>query len=250
MASNQYSGFYVMANFIKTEKKDVPEELRNKCMINEHGITLAVYWLLYMKDLIEKQIASGRRDVCVPEWMRHDPEHKDKRDWTIAMHWITMFNCDVPKWMHHDPNIQNSKGKTVGMLYLMDPNNEEEYPNWMICDVNKFDEYGNSILDYWLEYTVLDIPEWMVGVDKNFRNGNGETTEMSWIIHRKSVPPKNLRLTSEDEDGTIRCDKNIKTKYGMTYKDIYNKVLPNVKCLYEHEGEDEDEDDLSQYILE
>lgn len=254
------SGFNFMVNYIRKYKSDIPEELRNKCMINEDGLTLATYWIKIMEKEINNMIKHGSFDECVPKWMRHDPEIKDKHGWTIAYHWVTIFNCDVPKWMRHEPNLQNSKGKTIGMIYLMNSNtNKRDFPDWMQCDVSIFDEFGNSILDYWLEFNDLDIPEWM-GIDKHFVNGNGETVEMSWLIHRKRVPPNKWRQCHEDEHDIIKYDKNIKTKTGFTYKDIYRIIFPDMSdsdfeeeygdSLYSLENNDnEEEEDLSMYVL-
>ena len=192
------SGFNFMVNYIRKYKSDIPEELRNKCMINEDGLTLATYWIKIMEKEINNMIKHGSFDECVPKWMRHEP------------------------------NLQNSKGKTIGMIYLMNSNtNKRDFPDWMQCDVSIFDEFGNSILDYWLEFNDLDIPEWM-GIDKHFVNGNGETVEMSWLIHRKRVPPNKWRQCHEDEHDIIKYDKNIKTKTGFTYKDIYRIIFPDM----------------------
>lgn len=248
MEKNEYSGFYLMLNFIRCHKSDVPEELRNDCIINENGLTLAMYWIRFMKKEISEMIKQGQVEETVPKWMRHDPNLTDKNGWTIANHWIEIFKCDVPKWMRCNPNKQNSRGKTIGMFWLMIPrecNKNVEFPEWMRCECDKFDEHGNSILDYWLEYTIDDVPDWM-NIDKNFRNGNGETPEMSFVIHRADEGcPNHLRQTKETDEwhvAQIIYNKNIKTNYGFTYKDIYLHAYPELNDTdFEVEENEEEE---------
>ena len=183
------------------------------------------------------------------------------------MHWIEIFGeLECPSWMRCDGNIQNKKGKTVGMFYLMTKRGFVSFPDWMRCRVDLFDAYGNGILDYWLEYTISSIPEW-INVDKGFRNGNGESPEMSWLIHRKSLPPEELRETRDHKVNNhcrIMYDKNIKTDYNFTYKDVYQRIFPRMKdrdfeevdymngevVVGGKDSSDFDEEDLSKYILE
>ena len=230
---DNYSGFYLMVNYIRNNKSDVPEALRNKCLQNEYGFTVATYWIQIMCNYINKLIQKGEINNTVPLWMRHNPEIRDNLDWTIAMHWVSIFKCDVPLWMRHDPLLQNSNGKTIAMLYLtvalstplssatstFNYLNEDTFlPIWMRHDNNVYDKDGNSIIDYWLEYTTFDIPKWMLSDDtNNIKNLNGETIAMSWIIHRKSLPPEEYK-----------CEPTLKTNYNMTIRDICNKVIPNV----------------------
>ena len=114
--------------------------------------------------------------------------------------------------------------------------NEDTFlPIWMRHDNNVYDKDGNSIIDYWLEYTTFDIPKWMLSDDiNNIKNLNGETLAMSWVIHRKSLPPEEYQ-----------CEPMLKTSYNMTIRDICNKVIPNVDLpkwmLSEHEAEHEAE---------
>lgn len=230
---NNYSGFYLMVNYIRNNKSDVPETLRNKCLQNEYGFTVATYWIQIMCNHINKLIQKGEINNTVPLWMRHNPEIRDNLDWTIAMHWVSIFKCDVPLWMRHDPLLQNLNGKTIAMLYLtvalstplssatntLNYLNEDTFlPIWMRHDNNVYDKDGNSIIDYWLEYTTFDIPKWMLSDDiNNIKNLNGETLAMSWVIHRKSLPPEEYK-----------CESTLKTNYNMTIRDICNKVIPNV----------------------
>ena len=236
---NNYSGFYLMVNYIRNNKSDVPETLRNKCLQNEYGFTVATYWIQIMYNYINKLIQKG------------EINKRDNLDWTIAMHWISIFKCDVPLWMRHDPLLQNSNGKTIAMLYLtvalstpissatrtFNYLNEDTFlPIWMRHDNTIYDKDGNSIVDYWLEYTTFDIPKWMLSDDGNdIKNLNGETIAMSWIIHRKSLPPEEYK-----------CEPTLKTNYNMTIRDICNKVIPNVDLpkwmLSEHEAEHENVD--------
>lgn len=223
-----YSGFYMMVNFIENNKSDIPEGLRNNCMQNEYGFTLAMYWIRIMRDYIYKMIMGGKINDTVPLWMRHNPEIRDNRGWTIAMHWVMIFKCDVPLWMRHDPCIRNSMGKTIGMFYLAvlsdiqdtslpQHNNltpETFLPLWMIHSADIYDEDGYNIIDYWLKFTNLDIPNWMLHENLNKQNKMGETLAMSWIIHRKNIPPD-----------YIKCDNTIKTTYGMTIEDIFRKYI-------------------------
>lgn len=227
-----YSGFYMMVKFIEKNKSDVPESLRNNCMQNEYGFTLAMYWIRIMQNYIYKMIQTGKLNETIPLWMRHDPEIRDNRGWTIAMHWVTVFKCDVPQWMRHDPYIRNTMGKTIGMIYLTslyDIQNtritsnllhneltpETFLPLWMRHETSVYDKDGNSIIDYWLRFTNLDIPSWMLPKNLNEQNKLGETLAMLWIIHRKTPPPDN-----------IKCDCALKTKYEMTIKDIFEKNIP------------------------
>lgn len=248
---NNYSGFYLMVNYIRNNKSDVPETLRNKCLQNEYGFTVATYWIQIMCNYINKLIQKGEINNTVPLWMRHNPEIRDNLDWTIAMHWVSIFKCDVPLWMRHDPLLQNSNGKTIAMLYLtvalsthlslatntLNYLNEDTFlPIWMRHDNNVYDKDGNSIINYWLEYTTFDIPKWMLSDDtNNIKNLNGETIAMSWIIHRKSLPPEEYK-----------CEPTLKTSYNMTIRDICNKVIPNVDLpkwmLSEHENLNENAD--------
>lgn len=248
---NNYSGFYLMVNYIRNNKSDVPETLRNKCLQNEYGFTVATYWIQIMYNYINKLIQKGEINNTVPLWMRHNPEIRDNLDWTIAMHWVSIFKCDVPLWMRHDPLLQNLNGKTIAMLYLtvalstplssatrtFNYINEDTFlPIWMRHDNNVYDKDGNSIIDYWLEYTTFDIPKWMISDDdSDIKNLNGETIAMSWIIHRKSLPPEEYK-----------CEPTLKTNYNMTIRDICNKVIPNVDLpkwmLSEHEAEHENVD--------
>lgn len=245
---NNYSGFYLMVNYIRNNKSDVPETLRNKCLQNEYGFTVATYWIQIMYNYINKLIQKGEINNTVPLWMRHNPEIRDNLDWTIAMHWVSIFKCDVPLWMRHDPLLQNSNGKTIAMLYLtvalstplssatrtFNYINEDTFlPIWMRHDNNVYDKDGNSIIGYWLEYTTFDIPNWMLSDDiNNIKNLNGETLAMSWVIHRKSLPPEEYK-----------CEPTLKTSYNMTIRDICNKVIPNVDLpkwmLSEREAERE-----------
>ncbi|MGI5841523.1 MAG: hypothetical protein ACOX6N_04885 [Patescibacteria group bacterium] len=223
--TQNYSGFYMMVNFISKHKSDIPDGLRNKCMQNEYGITLAMYWLRIMKDYVILMVRDGRINETVPKWMRHNPEVRDNCGWTIAMHWVTIFNCDVPLWMRHDPSMQNVKGKTTGMFYLMcnrgelgELGEDDGYlPPWMRHDGNIFDEDGNGIIDYWFRFTKLDLPTWIrIHIENidSFANKNNETIAMSWIIHRKTIPPIEFK-----------CDINLKTSYDMTIVDIFEKVM-------------------------
>lgn len=230
---NNYSGFYLMVNYIRNNKSDVPETLRNKCLQNEYGFTVATYWIQIMYNYIIKLIQKGEINNTVPSWMKHNPEIRDNLDWTIAMHWVSIFKCDVPLWMRHDPLLQNSNGKTIAMLYLtvalstplssathtFNYLNEDTFlPIWMRHDNTVYDKDGNSIIDYWLEYTTFDIPKWMLSDDDNdIKNLNGETLAMSWVIHRNSLPPEEYK-----------CKPTSKTNYNMTIRDICNKVIPNV----------------------
>ena len=100
---NNYSGFYLMVNYIRNNKSDVPETLRNKSLQNEYGFTVATYWIQIMYNYIIKLIQKGEINNAVPSWMKHNPEMRDNLDWTIAMHWVSIFKCDVPLWMRHDP---------------------------------------------------------------------------------------------------------------------------------------------------
>ena len=263
----------MMINYIMKYRSDVPEELRNGCMVDENGLTVAMYWIRIMgkeiKSLLEKKTSS--EDV-VPKWMIHDPNLQDKEGWTIAMHWIEIFGeLECPSWMRCDGNIQNKKGKTVGMFYLMTKKQFVSFPSWMRCRADLFDVYGNGILDYWLEYTDDDVPDW-IDVDKGFRNGNGESPEMSWLIHRKSLPPEKLRETRDHKVNNhyvrIMYDKNIKTDYNLTYKDVYQRIFPRMNDRDfegvdymndevvvggdggESECSDFDGEDLSKYILD
>ena len=246
--ATNYSGFYVMVKFIEDNKSDVPESLRNKCMQNEYGFTVAMYWIRIMQNYIYKMIQTGKINETIPLWMRHNPEIRDNRGWTIAMHWVTVFKCDVPLWMRHDPYIQNSMGKTIGMLYLTvlydvqnisDVNyiqqceitSETFLPLWMRHDTNICDNDGNSIIDYWLKFTNLDVPTWMLPKDINEQNKMGETIAMLWVIHRKTPPPLD-----------IKCNCSLKTAYGMTIKDIFKKLVPCgdvPNWMYERENERE-----------
>lgn len=240
-----YSGFYMMINFIESNKSDIPESLRNNCMQNEFGFTLAMYWIRIMQDYIYKMIQGGKINETVPKWMRHNPEIRDNRGWTIAMHWVMIFKCDVPLWMRHDPRLQNSRGKTIGMIYLMNllpdaKTSEVCLPTWMRHEINIFDEDGNGIIDYWLKFTNLTIPNWIKPDNiYSFTNKNGETCAMSWIIHRKTMPPDELK-----------CDLNLKTTYGMTIMNIYKKVMTSVSKVEKssnwiiHDEDEKDEDNL------
>ena len=260
--NDNYSGFYMMVNYINNNKSDIPESLRNNCMQNEYGFTLAMHWIRIMQNYICKMIREGKINETVPKWMRHNPEIKDNHGWTIAMHWVSIFGCDVPLWMRHNPCLQNSKGKTIGMFYLMNLSSNAKtsevcLPTWMRHEINIFDEDGNGIIDYWLQFTNLDIPNWIKPDNiYSFTNKNGETCAMSWIIHRKTMPPDELK-----------CDLNLKTTYGMTVVDIYKKVISNVSKVEKASNwiiEDEDmnvdmnvnvnvnmneDEDLSKYIL-
>ena len=113
------SEFHRMVNYIHEHKSDVPEELRSKCKTDENGFTIAMHWLRIMKNEINELIDDDDVENTIPKWMWHDSEIVDKQKWSIAMHWVSIFHCDVPKWMRHNPNLQNAKGKTIGMLYLM-----------------------------------------------------------------------------------------------------------------------------------
>lgn len=271
MGESNYSGFRTMINYIMRYKADVPEELRNGCMVDENGLTVAMYWIRIMEKEIKFLLEKKLNDNVVPKWMIHDPNLRDKEGWTIAMHWIEIYGeAECPSWMRCDGNIQNRKGKTVGMFYLMVRRGEEvetkegkkkqlvHFPDWMKCRADLFDAYGNGILDYWLEYTNNDIPEW-INVDKSFRNGNGESPEMSWLIHRKSLPPEELRETQDhkvnEHYARTLYNKNIKTNYNFTYKDVYQRIFPEMNDSdFEEDvnvfvNEDGEIDDISKYIL-
>lgn len=219
------TGFYLMLNYIKANKTDVPVELRNGCMHDEYDFTLAMHWIYEMKEVIKKLINCGKINETVPLWMRHRPDLRDKNGWTIAMHWVMMFKCDVPLWMRHDPTIQNSRfHKTVAMIYLslFIGNKVKNFimPEWMQYTLKLFDNEGNTIASYWLGCTEDDLPEWILRESENgdFVNGNGETLAMEWIIHRKSAPPLNLM-----------CNPKLKTKYGMTISDLYYDLIDKFK---------------------
>ena len=219
------AGFYLMLNYIKANKADVPVELRNTCMHDEYDFTLAMHWIYEMKDVINKMIGCGKINETVPLWMRHRPDLRDRNGWTIAMHWVMMFKCDVPTWMRHDPTIQNSRfHKTVAMIYLslFIGNKAKNFimPEWMQHTLKLFDNEGNTVASYWLGCTEDDLPEWILRESENgdFVNENGETLAMEWIIHRKSAPPLNLM-----------CNPKLKTKYGMTVGDLYYSVIDRFK---------------------
>ena len=218
-----YTGFYTMVAYINKNKTDVPEQLRNKCMRNEFGLTLAMYWLTIMKKQIALMILQNNYQDSVPLWMRHDPELKDDMGWTIAMHWVSLFKCDVPLWMRHTPTLQNNKHKTIAMLYLInladelnDINADDVLPEWMKHEPDIFDEDGYSIIDYWLECTTHDIPDWLNTVNE-FTNNNGETIAMSYVIHRHEIPPIKYKH-----------DPNLKSKYNLTIEELCTNIIHNV----------------------
>lgn len=212
--------FKFMIDYIENNKTDIPENLRCSVMNDEYGLTLAMYWVLIMKN-----------NTPVPRWMQHEPYITDCHKWTIAMHWITTCHTNPPAWMWHKSYLQNDNGKTAGMLMLLYgtiDNENNDLPDWMQHDVNIYDNENYTIVDYWIIICKSKpLPTWIVEqLNKNelWKNHRGETLREIWQKFREN---EQLMLTDNPLLASNEKENEEEQSLDDESKDLLNLINNN-----------------------
>ena len=149
-----------------------------------------------------------------PNDLRCEPDFQNDKGQTLAMYIFERWHTDCEPWMQHDVNICNGDGCNAFMVWLKA--NKSEPPEWThknldplfqvqrrwssriqddfpirntssnpghICrEIAVCDYYQEVPLMFWIQYTDLPIPEWLLVPSTTITNKGWSAMFPSWHI--------------------------------------------------------------------